>query len=190
MLNCACCCPPQGRELLPRNKGFRTRSHSRCCPPQGRELLHLGNVRDNYPDSLLSPAGARAVTIKETNNHVLYRLLSPAGARAVTRRVVYYLGDVALLSPAGARAVTAGACACGVRRYVAVPRRGASCYIIKNSIKRFYRCCCPPQGREVLLYCYYNTRFAPNQPLLHILCRSVSKPSSIATGCKTQRHKL
>ena len=59
-----------------------------------------------------------------------------------------------------------------------------------NLASAFIKRCCPPQGREVLLYCYYNTRFAPNQPLLHILCRSVSKPSSFATGCKTRRHKL
>ena len=87
---------------------------------------------------------------------------------------------------------------------VAVPRRGASCYSknTKNTMRIFgiptiflyyllYFCVsirdivgfprCEPACNN-LIYCYYNTRFAPNQP--------VSKPSSIATGCKTQRHKL
>ena len=89
-------------------------------------------------------------------------------------------------------------------RQVAVPRRGASCYgkNAKNTMQIFgiptiflyyllYFCVsirdivgfprCEPACNN-LIYCYYNTRFAPNQP--------VSKPSSIATGCKTQRHKL
>ena len=87
---------------------------------------------------------------------------------------------------------------------VAVPRRGASCYgkNAKNTMRIFgiptiflyyllYFCVsirdivgfpwCEPTCNN-FIYCYYNTRFAPNQP--------VSKPSSIATGCKTQRHKL
>lgn len=29
---------------------------------------------------------------------------------------------------------------------------------------------------SVVTYCYYNTRFAPTQPLLHILCRTAAKP--------------
>ena len=89
-------------------------------------------------------------------------------------------------------------------RQVAVPRRGASCYgkNAKNTMRIFgiptiflyyllYFCVsirdivgfpwCEPTCNN-FIYCYYNTRFAPNQP--------VSKPSSIATGCKTQRHKL
>ena len=91
-----------------------------------------------------------------------------------------------------------------VRTIVAVPRRGASCYSknAKNTMRIFgiptiflyyllYFCVsirdivgfprCEPACNN-LIYCYYNTRFAPNQP--------VPKPSSIATGCKTQRHKL
>ena len=89
-------------------------------------------------------------------------------------------------------------------RIVAVPRRGASCYgkNAKNTMRIFgiptiflyyllYFCVsirdivgflwCEPACNN-LIYCYYNTRFAPNQP--------ASKPSSFATGCKTQRHKL
>lgn len=62
----------------------------------------------------------------------------------------------------------------------------------------FCFCCCPPQGRELLrilqiddahiiywllspagaqvvtIYCYYNTRFAPTQPILRILCRTAA----------------
>lgn len=87
---------------------------------------------------------------------------------------------------------------------VAVPRRGASCYgkNAKNTMQIFgiltiflyyllYFCVsirdivgfprCEPACNN-LIYCYYNTRFAPNQP--------VPKPSSIATGCKTRWHKL
>lgn len=88
--------------------------------------------------------------------------------------------------------------------HVAVPRRGASCYgkNAKNTMQIFgiltiflyyllYFCVsirdivgfprCEPACNN-LIYCYYNTRFAPNQP--------VPKPSSIATGCKTRWHKL
>ena len=109
-----------------------------------------------------------------------------------------------LLSPAGARAVTRNRFTIPAAVIVAVPRRGASCYSknAKNTMRIFgiptiflyyllYFCVsirdivgfprCEPACNN-LIYCYYNTRFAPNQP--------VPKPSSIATGCKTQRHKL
>ena len=154
-----CCCPPQGRELLPVVYLWATLPRS-CCPPQGREVLPSPvNVYSHKP-VLLSPAGARVVTWSWNIN-----------AQTVS---------------------------------VAVPRRGASCYSknAKNTMQIFgiptiflyyllYFCVsirdivgfprCEPACNN-LIYCYYNTRFAPNQP--------VPKPSSIATGCKTQRHKL
>ena len=141
-----------------------------CCPPQGRELLRDRHCNAAYPGvPLLSPAGARVVTLCLTrrNSHVSW-LLSPAGARVVTsihhRRCI-------LLS-------------------VAVPRRGASCYgkNAENTMRIFriptiflyyllYFCVsirdivgflrCEPACNN-LIYCYYTTRFAPNQPLLHI----------------------
>ena len=132
-------------------------------------------------------------------------LLSPAGARAVTSyMMVLSLLRTKLLSPAGARVVTYLKKLEEIGDAVAVPRRGASCYSknAKNTMRIFgiptiflyyllYFCVsirdivgfprCEPACNN-LIYCYYNTRFAPNQP--------VPKPSSIATGCKTQRHKL
>lgn len=83
-------------------------------------------------------------------------------------------------------------------RFFAVPRRGASCYgkNAKNTMRIFgiptiflyyllYFCVsirdivgflwCEPACNN-LIYCYYNTRFAPTQPLLHILCRTAAKP--------------
>ena len=90
-------------------------------------------------------------------------LLSPAGARAVTMLKMFGIPDIdMLLSPAGARAVTLLYFCVSIRDIVGFPR-------------------CEPACNN-LIYCYYNTRFAPNQP--------VSKPSSIATGCKTRWHKL
>ena len=131
-----------------------------------------------------------------------------------------------LLSPVGARVVTSNSSMTNTEPFVAVPRRGASCYTEKSAITKACKVAVPRRGascygknakntmrifgiptiflyyllyfcvsiRDIvgfprcepacnnLIYCYYNTRFAPNQP--------VSKPSSIATGCKTQRHKL
>ena len=57
---------------------------------------------------LLSPAGARAVTIDKDTGKAVVALLSPAGARVVTV-IMYELQFqlTSLLSPAGARAVTA-----------------------------------------------------------------------------------
>ena len=154
-----------------------------CCPPQGRELL---------PD-----------IVRQTSN--LEKLLSPAGARVVTRNIWTSERKPLVAVPRrGASCYMSLVSRSSTLDRVAVPRRGASCYtntgdqsaatntllspagarvvtifcLMVNSALSY----CPPQGREVLLYCYYNTRFAPNQP--------VSKPSSIATGCKTQRHKL
>ena len=60
---------------------------------------------------------------------------------------------------------------------VAVPRRGASCYdtiheVAENPDMKLLS----PTGARVVTYCYYNTRFAPTQPILHILCRTAAKP--------------
>ena len=137
-------------------------------------------------------------------------LLSPAGARVVTVTGSYYTGGSTLLSPAGARSVTitsecifsqtrvavprrGASCYSNARELeclevVAVPRRGASCYgkNAKNTMRIFgiptiflyyllYFCVsirdivgflwCEPACNN-LIYCYYNTRFAPNQPVL------------------------
>ena len=176
---------------------------------------------------LLSPAGARAVTCpfrfqpqfgvvavprRGASCYIEVHCRFPVYCVAVPRRGAscYHNQQTdnrpithRLLSPAGARAVTEDARIWLQSLTVAVPRRGASCY--KQNFPTFVssRRCCPrrgasryamclqehsefmllsPAGVRVVTYCYYNTRFAPNQP--------VSKPSSIATGCKTQRHKL
>ena len=56
------CCPPQGRELLRERGGIWT-NVNRCCPPQGRELLRRNRGRVRGDIKLLSPAGARTVTL-------------------------------------------------------------------------------------------------------------------------------
>ena len=152
--------PRRGASCYVETAKIYEKNISRCCPPQGRELLLM----------LLS--------YHEQGG----RLLSPAGARSVTQS-----------NPQQVQCST-----------VAVPHRGTSCYgkNAKNTMRIFgiptiflyyllYFCVsirdivgflwCEPACNN-LIYCYYNTRFAPNQP--------VSKPSSFATGCKTQRHKL
>ena len=152
------CCPPQGRELLRGNEQGISGIPRSCCPPQGRELLLALNSYINLvllEVTLLSPAGARAVTSvvyrdecwrnvavprrgvscyhnQQTDNRpITHRLLSPAGARVVTfswgRVVVNALG---LLSPAGARVVT-------------------QC----RDPTPASRSCCPPQGHELLHHC-------------------------------------
>ena len=153
-----------------------------CCPPQGRELLPNRSTSMTGKVSLLSPAGARAVTLIEMLESKTLKVAVPRrGASCYRCRRVLHTYD-----------------------NVAVPRRGASCYgkNAKNTMQIFgiptiflyyllYFCVsirdivgfprCEPACNN-LIYCYYNTRFAPNQP--------VSKPSSIATGCKTRWHKL
>ena len=67
--------------------------------------------------------------------------------------MVHRVGDVipSLLSPAGARDVTRRNVRVQTVHHVAVPRRGASCYVETTKIyeKNISRCC-PPQGRELL----------------------------------------
>ena len=177
-----------------------------CCPPQGRELLPDEDYRELISAWLLSPAGARVVTKTSNNLLSMKALLSPAGARAVTLNPAAACRRDRLAVPR-----RGASCYFGIpsqreahAHNVAVPRRGASCYSknAKNTMRIFgiptiflyyllYFCVsirdivgflwCEPT-RNNLIYCYYSTRFAPNQP--------VPKPSSIATGCKTQCHKL
>ena len=169
----------------------------------------------HYAGELLSPAGARSVTDYIQVPHTeVGQLLSPAGARVVTITFCLPLKHFASCCPPQGRELLRPQTARERRSsaVVAVPRRGAKCYgkNAKNTMRIFgiptiflyyllYFCVsirdivgfprCEPACNN-LIYCYYNTRFAPNQPLLHILCHPVSKPSSFATGCKTQRHKL
>ena len=174
---------PAGARAVTTTPPTRPRSMTDgCCPPQGRELLRCEIDENSCLAALLSPAGARVVTKGLSCGRAITWLLSPAGARAVTRRNSAHVRKIR----------------------VAVPRRGASCYgkNAKNTMQIFgiltiflyyllYFCVsirdivgfprCEPACNN-LIYCYYNTRFAPNQP--------VPKPSSIATGCKTRWHKL
>ena len=218
--------------------------------PAGARVVTLMDFVFAAMRVLLSPAGARVVTrISNSRLHGIRSLLSPAGARVVTYLPFLKRIDITLLSPAGARVVTAYAvhapfptrsccppqgrelllcqrrqceknCRCCppqgrellrifqaavvLRENVAVPRRGASCYgkNAKNTMRIFgiptiflyyllYFCVsirdivsflwCEPACNN-LIYCYYNTRFAPNQPLLHILCQPVSKPSRLKSA--------
>ena len=78
-------------------------------------------------------------------------LLSPAGARAVTSyMMVLSLLRTKLLSPAGARVVTYLKKLEEIGDAVAVPRRGASCYQKTSNLLSMKARCCPPQGRELL----------------------------------------
>ena len=176
-----------------------------CCPPQGRELLPVqGPERYRERRMLLSPAGARAVTAKKFYEFVESQVAVPRrGVSCYGRRSGGRLDHDVAVPRRGASCYYRGLLIHPGER-VAVPRRGASCYSknTKNTMRIFgiptiflyyllYFCVsirdivgfprCEPACNN-LIYCYYNTRFAPNQP--------VSKPSSIATGCKTQRHKL
>lgn len=56
------------------------------------------------------------------------------------------------------------------------PRRGASWYTDAEINNDELMKLLSPAGAQVVTYCYYNTRFAPTQPLLHILCRTAAKP--------------
>ena len=59
-----------------------------CCPPQGRELLRPDGQQDERRGELLSPAGARVVTLVcIMRTTVVPGLLSPAGARVVTAKM-------------------------------------------------------------------------------------------------------
>ena len=102
----------------------------RFCPPQGRELLretYLGNYRNSR---LLSPAGARVVTLSGHEARIwLNKLLSPAGARVVTMGLESDVEIAEFLSPAGARFVMWKQPKYMKKTsHVAVPRRGVSCY--------------------------------------------------------------
>ena len=121
--------------------------HSCCCPPQGRELLRRSQKKKRSRQNRCCPP----------QGHELLRLRM----RCASTNCI-----------------------------VAVPRRGASCYgkNAKNTMRIFgiptiflyyllYFCVsirdivgfprCEPACNN-LIYCYYTTRFAPNQPLLHI----------------------
>ena len=176
------CCPPQGRELL-LYYAYNGKTSWGCCPPQGRELLRE-TVRSYVErrDRCCPPQGRELLRTARRMSCMVVRCCPPQGRELLLQTV--------------SRTLTKGG--------VAVPRRGASCYgkNAKNTMRIFgiptiflyyllYFCVsirdivgflwCEPACNN-LIYCYYNTRFAPNQP--------ASKPSSFATGCKTQRHKL
>ena len=80
-------------------------------------------------DTLLSPAGARAVTSKNFLYGEFVELLSPAGARVVTLLTLIWMATVA------------GYCPPQGRELLRWRKRWRSTTI---------SCCCPPQGREVL----------------------------------------
>ena len=79
-----------------------------CCPPQGRELLPLVKSSHTSSLALLSPAGARAVTVYAIEDKVIeLESCCPPQGRELLPGVDYTAEDVqGLLFPAGARAVT------------------------------------------------------------------------------------
>ena len=155
---------------------------------------------------MLSPAGARAITRRRLHCRRRTGVAVPRRGASCYDFVFAAMrsGWQRCCPPQGRELLLEERKMDVVEQEVAVPRRGASCYgkNAKNTMQIFgiptiflyyllYFCVsirdivgfprCEPACNN-LIYCYYNTRFAPNQP--------VSKPSSIATGCKTQRHKL
>ena len=146
------CCPPQGRELLPKDFKFAI-DDIVAVPRRGASCYRKDSDLDPL-EELLSPVGARAVTAisdmkiwfarsccPPQGRELLHpssatalcsiSLLSPAGARDVTVTGSYYTGGSTLLSPAGARSVTITSECIFSQTRVAVPRRGASCYEIE-----------------------------------------------------------
>ena len=133
----------------------RCGSYSGCCPPQGRELLREISGHQSESHWLLSPAGARAVTFVTVLWAAFNSLLSPAGARVVTGRNFHAIDEL----------------------FVAVPRRGASCYGYFRDAASKDDHCCPPQGRE-LLHAAYSLYDARNRWLLSPAgARAVTSPS-------------
>ena len=57
------CCPPQGRELLPRATSIRGRIAS-VAVPAGARVVTLGGMEDVAENVVAVPAGARVVTAK------------------------------------------------------------------------------------------------------------------------------
>ena len=174
--------------------------------PAGARVVTFGTFAVGDFWKLLSPAGARSVTQLITASKPAMACCCPPQGRELLR--YWFKTDNPKMCVAVPR--RGAKCYLGNKhgnislRSVAVPRRGAKCYgkNVKNTMRIFgiptiflyyllYFCVsirdivgflwCEPACNN-LIYCYYNTRFAPNQP--------VSKPSSIATGCKTQRQKL
>ena len=186
------CCPPQGRELLQMYPGAVLLTLEQwLLSPAGARVVTYGMAANLYPNVLLSPAGARVVTLVSTPRSILAVCCCPPQGRELLLLKMFGVPDMdTLLSPAGARVVTWAEEHLSSKEYVAVPRRGASCYgkNAKNTMRIFgiptiflyyllYFCVsirdivgfprCEPACNN-LIYCYYTTRFAPNQPLLHI----------------------
>ena len=176
-----------------------------CCPPQGRELLRKLDLSAMMLNIVAVPRRGTSCYVRNIRRRRFLEVAVPRrGASCYLIEMSKLDSEDTLLSPAEARVVTTRRRRNLISLRVAVPRRGASCYgkNAKNTMRIFdiptiflyyllYFCVsirdivgflwCEPACNN-FIYCHYSTRFASNQPVL--------KPSSIATGCKTQRHKL
>ena len=102
---------------------------------------------------LLSPAGAQVVTMKFKKDGTVYELLSPHRGTSCYEAFNFKVLNLTfrLLSPTGARVIAT---------------------IVQTQVNT-QTSYCPSKG---FIYCHYSTRLTPNQPLLHILCRTAAKP--------------
>ena len=155
--------------------------------PAGARAVTSVVYRDECWRNVAVPRRGASCYQKISNSPLMISLLSPQG-RELLREISGHQSESHwLLSPAGARAVTRRAVWIVRHLLVAVPRRGASCYSknAKNTMRIFgiptiflyyllYFCVsirdivgflwCEPACNN-LIYCYYSTRFAPNQPV-------------------------
>ena len=144
---------------------------SGCCPPQGRELLPK-DFKFAIDDIVAVPRRGASCYRKDSDLDPLEELLSPVGARAVTSWETEQLSRVSGCCPPQGRELLPKDFKFAIDDIVAVPRRGASCYrkdsdldpleellspvgaravtAISDMKIWFARSCCPPQGRELL----------------------------------------
>ena len=121
-----------------------------AVPRRGASCYSNEWERLERAEKLLSPAGARVVTTDDEVMDFVFALLSPAGARVVTMLdwVIYDISD--LLSPAGARSVTQSNPQQAQCSTVAVPRRGASCYVVDQINEEVGKRLLSPAGARVV----------------------------------------
>ena len=147
------CCPPQGRELLLLAKagmfeslellspagarvvtGIRNQQLHRtpgCCPPQGRKLLLAKGASYEYARVVAVPRrGASCYKDDYYGEYYCVRLLSPAGARVVTSAIRPSRRLIGSCCPPQGRELLHHHQSSVLHiKSVAVPRRGASCYL-------------------------------------------------------------
>ena len=90
-------------------------------------------------------------------NEVSYKLQTtrccpPQGRELLQKKIINYHIPLSCCPPQGRELLLCERGGIWTNVNVAVPRRGASCYVnaIQVTLHSKPRCCCPPQGRELL----------------------------------------